>query len=42
MTAEDTIMIGAEKPDDEKTTIQVTATQNGDMVEGAITYGSGG
>ncbi len=42
MNAGDTIIIGAEKPGDEKTTMQVTATQNGDMVEGAITYGSGG
>ena len=38
----DTMIIGAEKPGDEKTTIQVTATQEGDMVNGAITYGSGG
>jgi hypothetical protein len=42
MNAEDTIMISAEKPDDTKTSIQITATQNGDMVEGAVTYGSGG
>ena len=42
MNAGDTIIIGAEKPGDEKTTIQVTATQEGDMVQGAITYGSGG
>jgi len=42
MNAGDTIIIGAEKPGDEKTTIQVTASQNGDMVEGAVTYGSGG
>ena len=42
MTADDTMIIGAEKPGDEKTTIQVTATQEGDMVNGAITYGSGG
>lgn len=42
MNAGDTIIIGAEKPGDEKTTIQITATQNGDMVEGAVTYGSGG
>lgn len=42
MNAGDTIIIGAEKPGDEKTTMQVTATQNGDMVEGAVTYGSGG
>lgn len=41
MTAGDTIIIGAEKADDEKTSIQITATQNGDMVEGAVTYGSG-
>lgn len=42
MNAEDTVIISAEKPDDAKTSIQVTATQNGDMVEGAVTYGSGG
>lgn len=42
MTADDTMIIGAEKPGDEKTTIQVTATQEGDMVNGAITYGSSG
>ena len=42
MNAEDTIMISAEKPDDTKTSIQITATQNSDMVEGAVTYGSGG
>ncbi|WP_428682756.1 hypothetical protein [Sphingopyxis sp.] len=42
MNAGDTIIIGAEKPGDEQTTIQVTATQNGDIVEGAVTYGSGG
>ena len=42
MNAEDTIIISAEKPDDAKTSIQITATQNGDMVEGAVTYGSGG
>lgn len=42
MNAGDTIIIGAEKPGDEQTTIQVTASQNGDMVEGAVTYGSGG
>jgi hypothetical protein len=41
INAEDTIIIGAEKPGDAKTTIQVTATQTDDMVEGAITYGSG-
>ncbi len=41
MTAEDTVIISAEKPDDTKTSIQVTATQTGDVVEGAITYGSG-
>ncbi|OWQ95276.1 hypothetical protein [Sphingopyxis witflariensis] len=38
IAAEDTIIIGAEKPGDAKTTIQINATQNGDMVEGAITY----
>ncbi len=42
MNAEDTIIISAEKPGDAKTSIQITATQNGDMVEGAVTYGSGG
>ena len=42
MNAGDTIIIGAEKPGDDKTTIQVTATQEGDMVQGAVTYGSGG
>ncbi|NIJ36480.1 hypothetical protein FHR22_001129 [Sphingopyxis panaciterrae] len=42
MTAEDTIIISAEKPEDTKTSIQVTATQTGDMVEGVVTYGSGG
>lgn len=41
INADDTMIIGAEKPDDSKTSIQVTATQNGDMVEGAITYGTG-
>ena len=41
MKAEDTVIISAEKPDDAETSIQVTATQNGDMVEGAITYGTG-
>ncbi|MBN8844209.1 MAG: hypothetical protein J0H88_13285 [Sphingomonadales bacterium] len=41
MTAGDTFIFGAEKPGDEATTIQVTATQNGDMVEGAVTYSSG-
>lgn len=41
MKAEDTVIISAEKPDDPETSIQVTATQNGDMVEGAITYGTG-
>ena len=35
-----TRIIGAEKPGDSKTSIQVTATQNGDMVEGAVTYGT--
>lgn len=38
IAAEDTIIIGAEKPGDTKVTIQVNAIQNGDMVEGAITY----
>ena len=42
MNAEDTIIISAEKPGDPKTSIQITATQSGDMVEGAVTYGSGG
>ena len=42
MNAADTIIISAEKPDDAQTSIQITATQNGDMVEGAVTYGSGG
>ena len=41
INSDDTMIIGAEKPDDSKTSIQVTATQNGDMVEGAITYGTG-
>lgn len=41
MNAEDTMIISAEKPDDANTSIQVTTTQNGDMVEGAVTYGSG-
>lgn len=41
MKAGDTILIGAEKPGDANTTIQVTATQEGDMVQGAVTYGSG-
>jgi hypothetical protein len=41
MTAEDTIMLGAEKPGDEKTSIQVTTSQNGDMVEGTVSYGTG-
>lgn len=38
IAAEDTIIIGAEKPGDTKVTIQVNAIQNGDMVEGVITY----
>lgn len=42
INAEDTMILGAEKPGDRKTSIQVTATQNGDMVEGAITYGTSG
>lgn len=41
INAEDTRIIGAEKPGDSKASIQVTATQNGDMVEGAVTYGTG-
>lgn len=41
INAEDTMILGAEKPGDSKTSIQVTATQNGGMVEGAVTYGTG-
>ena len=41
ISAEDTMILGAEKPGDAKTSIQVTATQNGHMVKGAVTYGTG-
>ena len=37
--AGDTMMFGAEKPDGGKGGVQVTATQSGDMVTGALTYG---
>ena len=40
--AGETMMFGAEKPGDANTGIQVTATQNGDMVNGSVTYGTGG
>jgi len=38
----DTLMLGAEKPDDSKSGVQITATQDGDMVKGSVTYGMGG
>lgn len=41
IAAEDTMILGAEKPGDAKTTIQINAMQNGGMVEGAITYSGG-
>lgn len=40
--AGETAMFGAERPDDSKSGVQVTATQAGDMVNGSITYGHGG
>lgn len=38
----DTAIIGAEMPGNSKTGVQITATQQGAQVVGAITYGSGG
>ncbi|MBB5706541.1 hypothetical protein [Sphingopyxis panaciterrulae] len=38
----DTLMIGAAKPDDDKSGVQVTATQEGGKVTGSVTYGVGG
>lgn len=40
--ADDTMMIAAEKPGDDKSGMQITATQEGDMVTGSVTYGHGG
>lgn len=37
----DSAIIGAEKPGDTKTGVQITATQQGAQVIGTITYGSG-
>ena len=42
ITADETMMIAAEKPGDDKSGIQFTATQEGDMVTGSVTYGHGG
>ncbi|HMO76190.1 MAG TPA: hypothetical protein PKD99_10655 [Sphingopyxis sp.] len=36
----DTMIIGAEKPGDKGTGVQVTATQSGDMVNGSVTWGA--
>lgn len=38
----DTMMIAAEKPGDDKSGVQITTSQSGDMVTGAVTYGHGG
>jgi hypothetical protein len=40
--AGDTLMLGAEKEGADKTGIQVTATQAGDIVNGTVTYSTGG
>src|SRR3546814_4473258 len=37
-----TLLHGAEQPDDSKSGVQVTATQQGAMVKGSVTYGMGG
>lgn len=41
MTAGDTVMFAAEKADDSKANIQLTATQSGDTVSGAVIYSLG-
>lgn len=40
--AGETLMIGAERPDDSKSGVQITATQDGDKVTGSVSYGMGG
>src|SRR3546814_14282674 len=42
MKTGDTLMIAAGKPGDDKSGVQITATQEGGKVTGSITYGMGG
>ena len=42
MNTDDAMILSAQKPGDDKTSVQITASQDEGLVEGAITYSSGG